>query len=327
MTVERDPVLDHALPIVDPHHHLWVRHGSRYLLDAFLADIRSGHRIVSTVYVECTHGYREDGPESMRPVGEAAFVADIAAKAESGASGATRICEGFIGTADFTLGAAVDAVLDALDHASGGRLRGIRVGANWDADPSVNTGTRPFGPPELLLGKRFREGFARLVRRGLPYDAFIYHPQLPDVIDLADSFPDATIVIDHCGGLLGIGPYADPGRDAYWRALVTEAAKRPNLRMKLGGLAARRCGFAYDAAMGADDLARLWRPYIRTCIDLFGPARCMFESNFPPDRAAGSYRTIWNAYKILASDLSPADKAWLFAGTARQTYNLKQDQV
>ena len=323
MSHPHPPVIEPDLPIIDPHHHLWLRPEIRYLLDEYVADVGSGHSIVSTVYVECSAMYRQTGPVAMRPVGEAEFVAGMAAMSASGLFGETRICEGFVGAADLTLGAGVDDVLDALAIASGGRLRGIRGVATWDADPGVNTGTRPFAPRGLLADRRFRAGVARLRPRGLVYEAWQYHPQLPEAVDLADAFPDTTIVIDHVGGLLGIGPYARPGLFESWKALIGKAAERPNIVMKLGGLAARRCGFAHLPRPTEDELARTWGPYILTCIDLFGPDRCMFESNFPPDNVAGSYRTIWNVFKLLAKGFSADDKTRLFSGTARRIYNLQ----
>jgi predicted TIM-barrel fold metal-dependent hydrolase len=291
-------IVEPDLPIVDCHHHLWLRDGSRYLLDEFAADLASGHNVLATVYVECGSMVRRSGPPALRPVGEAEFVAGMAAMSDSGLFGPTRICAAFVGAADLTLGPAVDEVLDALDASSGGRLRGIRGSVPWDADPSINVGGRPHAPRGLLLDAGFRAGFARLARRNLVYDAWQYHPQLPELCSLADVFAGATIVVNHCGGLLGIGAYAGPETFARWRALVTDVARRPNTLMKLGGMSRRRCGFGFEewpTPPTAADLADTWRPYVETCIELFGPARCMFESNFPPDSAAGSYRTVWNA--------------------------------
>lgn len=318
--------LEPDLPIVDAHHHLWHPHASRYYTDAFQADINaSGHRVVATVYVETSAMYRSTGPQHLRPVGEAEFAAGMAAMGESGAFGPTRICAAIVGAADLTLGDRVEDVLDALAQASGGRFRGVRGTANWDADASVNTGTRPFAPEGLLREARYRDGARWLARRGLVYDAWQYFPQLPDVCDLADHCPELTMVVNHCAGLLGIGPYARADNFERWRGLVTEAAKRPNLRMKIGGLAGGRTGFGYPARPAPptlDEVVADWRPYVETCIDLFGAERCMFESNFPVDKVAGSYGQIWNAFKTLAAGASPGEKRALFAGTAARTYGI-----
>jgi L-fuconolactonase len=320
--VDDTDVLDPDLPVIDCHHHLWHAHRAYFIKD-FATDLATGHTVLATVYIECGAMYRRHGPEALRSVGEVEFAAGQAAMSESGQYGPTRVCAVIIGAANLTLGDAVDEVLDALSAVSGGRFRGIRGVANWDADPSINTGSRPFGPPGLLSDTRFRAGFARLAARGHVYDAFQYYPQLPELCGLADAFPEATIVVNHCGGLLGIGPYARTDNFARWKECVGGIAKRPNALMKLGGLAGRRCGFAFEdrvAPATTTELAALWRPYIETCIELFGPDRCMFESNVPPDHAAGSYRTLWNVFKLIAAGCSVSEKRALFCETARRVY-------
>jgi len=322
---EADAIVQPDLPIIDSHHHLWLRPGSRYLLDEFAADLASGHNVIATVYIECGSMVRRSGPPALRPVGEAEFVAGTAAMSDSGLFGPTQVCAAFVGAADLTLGSAVEDVLDALALASGGRLRGIRGAAAWDADPSINAGGRPHAPRGLLLDAAFRAGFARLAARKLVFDAWQYHPQLPELYSLADAFESTTIVVNHCGGPLGIGAYAGRETFAHWKSLVTEVARRPNTQMKLGGISRRRCGFAFEdraTSPTAQELADAWRPYIETCIDLFGPTRCMFESNFPPDQVAGSYRTLWNALKLTASRCTPAERDELFSGTARRVYRI-----
>lgn len=318
--------LEPDLPIVDAHHHLWHPHAERYMTDAFQAAIlESGHNVVSTVYAECSVMHRKDGPVSLRTVGEAEFVAGMAAMSDSRMFGPTRICAGYIGAADLTLGDAVDEVLDALDVASGGRLRGIRGAANWDADASVNSGTRPLAPRGLLLDARFRAGLARLAKRNLVYDAWQYHTQLPELCSLADASPTAVMVVNHCGGLLGVGAYATADNFDRWRALVAEVAKRPNVLMKVGGLAGGRNGFGYHlraAPPSLDQVVADWKPYIETCIEHFGVDRCMFESNFPVDQVAGNYQMVWNVFKTITAGCSPAEKAALFSETAKRTYRV-----
>jgi predicted TIM-barrel fold metal-dependent hydrolase len=319
-----EEVIEPQLPIIDSHHHLWV-HPHERPIDEFRAELASGHNVQAIVYVECRARYLTNGPASLRPVGEAAFVADVGSRSHEGLFGSTRVCAAFVGAADLAMGSDVDGVLEALGVASGRRLRGIRGTAIWDADVSVNTSDRQFAPRGLLLSSRFRAGFARLVERKLVYDALQYHPQLPDVCSLADAFPGATIVVNHCGGLLGVGSYARPDTFARWRALVTAAAQRTNIVMKLGGLGMRRCGFGFDTRpvpATVEELALIWRPYIETCIELFGPGRCMFESNFPPDNVAGSYRAVWNVFKTITSGFSSAEKHDLFSGTAARIYGI-----
>src|SRR5260221_4331705 len=232
-----EDALEPELPIVDPHHHLWDHPGSRYMLDEILRDTNSGHRVLATVFVECMSMYRSDGPESMRPVGETEFVNGIAAQSASGQYGETRVAAGIVGFADLTLGGAVVPVLEAHIAAAPMRFRGIRHAGGFDASPDVrNSHTNP--PPDLYESPRFREGFARLSELGLSFEAWQYHPQMPMVTALAKAFPDTTIVLNHFGGPLGIGPYEGRREEVFgeWKKNMTELARYPNLVVKLVGL-------------------------------------------------------------------------------------------
>jgi predicted TIM-barrel fold metal-dependent hydrolase len=328
LALHREDILEPDLEIVDPHHHLWDFARHRYLLPELLADTGSGHAIVQTVFIECTACYRADGPAELKPVGETEFVNGIAAMSASGAYGKTRVAAGIVGMADLTLGARVEQVLAAHVAAGGGRFRGIRHAAGWqDKTPEVhNSHTDP--PPHLYRDHaKFRAGFAVLGRMGLCFDAWLYHPQIGDLIDLARAFPEQRIVLDHLGGPLGLGWYADKRAEifAQWRRDMAELARAENVAMKLGGLGMRINGFAFhrrERPPSSQELADAWRPYIDTCIAAFGPARCMFESNFPVDKISGSYATYWNAFKRLAAGASADEKALLFRDTARRFYNL-----
>lgn len=324
------PVPDPDLPIIDPHHHLYPSNhwsdGSPYLLGEFAADLASGHRIVSTVYVECGSLARREGPEHLRGAGEAAFVNVVGRLAETGAFGPTRVCEGFIGHADLSLGDLVEETLAVLMEASEGRLRGIRSSATWDPDPELSPGARAFAPRGLMADPSFRAGVRKLAAQGLVYDAWQYYPQLGELAELADAVPEATIACGHCGGLVGRRAYAGPDNFANWRSRLLELAKREHVVMKLGGLAHDRTGFGYRGRSerpSEADLVADWSPYIETCIEAFGAERCMFESNFPVDGVAADYRTLWTVFKRIASGCSSDEKASLFAGTARRVYGLR----
>ncbi|MFN3523185.1 MAG: amidohydrolase family protein [Phenylobacterium sp.] len=324
---EPEEILEPELPICDPHHHLWDYPGaSRYLLDELLADAGSGHRIESTVFVECGSFYQADGPEALRPVGETEFVNGQAAMSASGVYGPVRACAGIVGFADLTLGSEVEEVLAAHVVAGGGRFRGIRHAAGWDDSAAVrNSHTNP--PENLYARPDFRAGFARLADFSLSFEAWQYHPQLPQVTDLARAFPEQPIVLDHVGGPLGIGPYAGKREEIFpvWAANVRELASCPNVVVKLGGLGMAICGFDFHKRPekpGSEELAQAWRPYVETCIEAFGPERAMFESNYPVDGVSCSYATLWNALKRLASGASAPEKALLFKDVARRVYRL-----
>ena len=327
LAAAREPAMEPDLPICDPHHHLWDRAGGhRYLLSDLLADCAEGHRIESTVFIECRSFYRAGGPAAMRPVGETEFVNGAAAMSASGTYGPTRACAGIVGHANLSLGAAVEEVLAAHVAAGNGRFRGIRHSASWDDAPEIHN-NHTGSPPGVYRDATFREGFAKLAAFGLSFEAWLYHPQLDDVADLARAFPDQPIVLDHVGGPLGAGPYAGR-RDAVfadWKAAIGRVAACPNVHVKLGGLGMKICGFSFHQrprAPSSEELADAWRPYLVTAIEAFGPERAMFESNFPVDKESCGYGNLWNAFKRIASGASADEKAALFHDTAVRFYRL-----
>src|SRR5450755_4235317 len=326
LALRREDVIDPERPIVDAHHHLWDRGGQRYMIEEITRDIASGHNIVATVYVEARSMYRAGGPEALRPVGEVEFVNGVAAMSASGGYGAAAICAGIVGHANLLLGDGARAVLEAEIAAGQGRFRGIRHSSAWDADPEIAHmyAARPKG---LLLDSTFRKGFACLAPLGLSYDAWLFHPQIGELTDLARAFPDTRIVLDHCGGPVGIGRFAGKREETFaiWKASIQQVAKCPNVSVKLGGLAMKLLGYDFHLRPmppSSEELAIAWRPYIETCIEAFGLPRAMFESNFPPDKGQCSYQVIFNAFKRLAAPYSEAEKTALFSKTASEVYRL-----
>lgn len=327
-----EAALEPDLPICDPHHHLWDRTPvphtpSRYLLDEMLEDLASGHNIVSTVYIECGSMFRADGPEHLKCVGETEFVNGVAAMSASGQYGPCRIAAGIVGTAPLLLGGklAGDA-LDAQVAAGNGRFRGIRCGATTHPHPDVPNG-RLNPPPGMYADATFRDGFRELAPRGLSFEGWCYHTQIPELADLARAFPDVTFILDHFGGPLGIGPYKDKEDEVFeaWRPAVTALAELPNVTAKLGGVAMVVNGQGWheqDRPPTSQALMERTRRYYEHTIDVFGVERCMFESNFPVDRVSCSYNVLWNSFKRLAAGYSAAEKAALFHDTAARVYRL-----
>jgi L-fuconolactonase len=323
----QEPILEPDLPIVDAHHHFFdLPPWQRYSYDDLLQDLSSGHKVLATVYLQCRERYRIDGPIALRPVGETEFVEQVAKASASGRPDATKVCAAIIGHADLQLGAAVREVLQAHLAAAPARFRGIRHSAAADHDPAfVRQSVRP--RLDLLRQADFRAGFACLAEYGLSFDSWQYHPQLPDLLDLARAFPATTIVLNHVGGPAGIGGYAGRRDEifAQWSASIRALAGCPNVVVKLGGLGMRFCGFGFEDAARpptSEQLASAWRPYIETCIQAFGPQRCLFESNFPVDKVSCSYPVLWNAFKRLVAGYNAEEKASLFAGTANRVYRL-----
>jgi L-fuconolactonase len=323
----QEAAIEPELPICDPHHHLWDKREGRvdrrYLIDEIQEDIDSGHNIVSTVFVEHLAMFRADGPEEMKYVGEVEFANGVAAMAASGLYGKTKVAAGIVGFANLAQGASVRRVLEALVEAAPNRFRGVRCTGAWDPDPRI---ARAAGPG-MYLDPAFRKGFAELAPLGLTFDMTCRFPQLPECTDLARAFPDTTIVLNHLGGIAGIGAYAGRRDEIFraWRRDMTELAGSPNVVVKLGGLGMEYCGFGWHerpAPPTSEELAAATRPYFETAIELFGADRCMFESNFPVDKVSSSYGVLWNSFKRIAAGYNPREKAKLFHDTAVRVYRL-----
>ncbi|MGP2486741.1 amidohydrolase family protein [Pantoea ananatis] len=327
LALHHEKALMPDLAIVDAHHHLWDRQSGRYLVPDFSHDIeQSGHRVLSTVYVQCRSMLRRNGPETFKPVGEVEFASGAAAMFDSGHYGKASGCEAIVGGVSLLAGDDLQPVIELMMARSGGRLRGLRNPLAWHSDPRVVSS--PVTPPAgLATTTAFRKGAACLVRNGLSLDVWVYHTQLDDIIALADALPDLHIIVDHCGGPLGTGPYASKRDTAFqaWQKSITALAERPNVSMKISGFGMTVMGFPFAQSATPPDsraLCLAWRPLFETLVETFGVRRCMFASNFPVDKGMFSYGVFWNACKRLAEHASVEEKAHLFWRTAALSYRL-----
>ena len=307
-----ETVLDPELPIIDPHHHLWriPSPWGTYDLDDLWADTGSGHNVEQTVFIDARSGYRQDGPEHLKPVGESAFIATVAEQSAKATGKAT--IGAIISHAYMKLGAAVEEVLVGHLEAGRGLFRGIRSGFPQDLDA------------------RFLESFDVLARLDLTFDNFSFdYTRLPDLAKLANAYPEVPIIVNHLGGK--IDPEASDDEFANWRQCIDSVARCPNAVMKVGG--AQQAAGSWEPPfhmhrrerpIGSEELCELLYRYYIHAIEAFGPDRCMFESNFPVDKECVSYRTLWNAFKRIArrAGLSESEKLSIFSGTAARVYRV-----
>ena len=321
-----EETLEPEIPIFDTHHHFWVSrpepvHYQQYLLPELAADVGSGHNVRSTVFIEVRCEYRQDGPVEMKPVGEVEYIQTIADESATGKHGPTRAAAAIIGHADLKLGDGVRPVLEAMQAASPNRFRGVRHSVGWDESPELaNRDIKG-----ALATDGYRAGAKVLAGMGLVLDNSLYFHQLPELAEFARAVPELTIVLNHIGGLLRTGPYANRDDEVLpqWRSGVEEVAKCPNIIMKLGGVGQLRYGFYWhdrETAIGSDELARALGPLMEHCIQQFGPDRCMFESNFPVDNISYSYNVLYNAFKRLSKGYSASERAAMFHDTAARVY-------
>ena len=327
-----EEALEPELPICDPHHHFWDFRWERipyqrYLLHELAADLNGGHNVRSTVFVEARSMYRPGGPEELRPVGEVEFVQGLAAAGDTGLYGPAKAAAAIVGHANLNLGEGVRPVLEALRAASPNRFRGIRHSVTWDPHPEVEN-TAAYRAEGQMRSDAFRAGARVLAGMGLTLEGWMFFPQMRELADFARAVPELTIILNHIGGLLREGPYA--GRDeevlAEWRQGIAAAASCPNVVVKLGGIGMPRTGFDWHARgkpAGSEELAADMRPLVEYCIEQFGPARCMFESNFPVDKVSYSYTVMYNAFKRLTTQYTASERADMFHDVAARVYRVE----
>ncbi len=322
--------IEPALPIIDPHHHIWhsspVEGAEKWdPEDLFAYKTGCGHNIVATMFVESGVEYRSEGPPEFAAVGETDYAERVAREAEKRGGALKGTVAGIVAGADLIRGASVAELLDAHLDASE-RLRGVRSLIACDPDMPYDMGTRP----GMLVDPVFREGVAQLARRNLSLDVWLMQPQMAELVELARDFPETTFVLDHCGTPLGVGRFASDRDAAFadWRDLISKLAELPNMSVKLGGLNMPLTGLcvAHDAPepWGSEKLAQAQGRHILTTIELFGTDRCMFESNFPPDRELTGAMALWNGFKRLVAEFSADEKHALFFENANRIYRLGQ---
>lgn len=324
-----EPILEPELPILDSHIHLFDLPNNRYMLEDYLADAQAGHKIIGSIYCETQAFSYRDGPEHMRPLGEVEFANGVAAMAASGVYGDVKVNHGIVGHANLTLGSIVGELLDRCMETAPERYRGIRHVAVEPPDDRAYKYIMTFRPPRgVLETPGFPLGLKELQKRGLIFDAAVWHPTIPRLIELIDQFPDLTFVFNHMGCAVGVDMSEDEKRTLFktWSHNIQEIAIRPNVYCKTGGLGMPFWGFGFEERtdfVGSKELAEAWRPFFETAVEAFGAERCMMESNFPPDGRSSGFVPTWNAYKILTRNASDDEKAALYHGTAARVYRLE----
>jgi L-fuconolactonase len=319
--------IEPAMPIVDPHHHLFGSLEDRvyYRLEDLKRDLDSGHRIIGTVHAEAyDSGWRKTGPEALRPVGETEMIVGLTRQPLSTASGECQVAAGIICHANLLLGDQVEDVLREHEAVAQGRLRGLR-----HRTATVEGAIGRLNPmePRLLSHPQFRRGVSRLARFGLSLDTYSFHTQIGELIELADAFPGTTIVANHVVVPLGVAEFRSRRAEVLreWRAGMRALAVRPNVLVKVGGMGMPIFGFGFEhrnRPATAAELALAWSPYIETCVEAFGTSRCMFESNFPVDKQSSTYCELWNAFKLATERWSHRERTDLFYRTACKAYRL-----
>lgn len=327
LNLVQEAPIDPDVPCIDPQHHVWQsKRGFPYMLQDLAADVTAGHNIVATVFVGSGSHYRTDGPGHLRCVGETEWIQRHAEDYARRNPDGPALCTALVPHLDFRHDPAeVDEAL-AAHKAASPRVRGIRQSATWSDDPVVNLG-RPPAQRHVYLDPVFRKGLSRLARQGLTFDAYIFHDQMPELVDLARALPDTTIICNHMCAPLGQGGWASRRGEVLrdWQKGIRDLAALPNVHMKLGGVAMPMFGFGWQARPRpptSDEMVAAAGQFYEYTIDAFSPARCMFESNFPVDKLGCAYVPLWNSFKKVAARYSASERAALLCETARRLYRI-----
>jgi len=225
------------------------------------------------------------------PVGESAWLASVAAADAFGRPNA------LVAYADLC-SPALDEMLDG--HARYPALRGIRQ--------TLHRAALPGGAPDLLSDPAWLRGLSRLSARDLCFDMMIFPSQAVGALAAIRANPRLRVMLEHTG----CPPLGDAGGMEGWRVMMRAMAAEPNVWLKIGGLGM----FDRDWAAGAGDV-------VREAIDLFGPARCMFGSNFPVDQLAMPLARIWTAFDQMTRNYGKDERAAMFYETATMAYRLE----
>ena len=293
------------IPLVDAHHHVWRQADLAWLqgppqprifgeygaicrdypVEEYVAEARAAG-VVRSVYVQTNW-------PAGREEEEVAWVQSVADR-----DGFPHAIVGYADLAAPTVGAALDRM---MKHP---RLRGIRQQLHWHEHPLYRFAARP----DLMDDEAWRRGLTEVARRGLLFELQVFAGQMEAGARLARDFPQATFVLLHAGML------EDRSPDGWtrWRAGMRALAAAPNVHVKLSGLG------TFARACSVD----LWSPVIRETVDLFGPARCMFGSNFPIEKLWTSYAEVVRVTTECLAGLSAGVRRAVLHDTAARVYRL-----
>jgi predicted TIM-barrel fold metal-dependent hydrolase len=292
------------LRICDPHIHLWdlatglypgleqpstsfigdnAAIARSYLLPEFLAEAGPGIAIEAAVHVEA---FPTDPLAELRHLQSMADAAPLPLA--------------IVGHADLT-DPGLAALLDRMASAPG--LRGIRQVVNLHPDPVFTYVTR-----DLLADPAFRQGFGQLGPRGLSFDLQLYPHQAGQAAALAAAHPGTQIILNHAGMWVD----RDAGGWRRWKTGLRLLADCPNVAVKISGLG------MFDTRFTLESL----RPLVLETIEAFGPARCMFASNFPVDKLFSTYAALWEAFAAIIAGFPAAERDAMLRANARAIYRI-----
>jgi predicted TIM-barrel fold metal-dependent hydrolase len=291
--------------IIDAHHHVWRLDRTPWLagppeprifgdydplrrdypIEEYAADVR-GQGVVGSVYVQVNVALGDE-------------VEEVEWAAEAGAR--EGLVQGVVAFADLAR-PDVGEVLDRQRASS--VLRGVRQQLHWHPDPAYRFAATPDG----MLRPEWQRGLMEVAARGLLFELQVFPDQYQYALRLVDAFPNTTFVLVHAGML---EDRSEQGWAA-WRRGLERFAERDNVYLKLSGLGTftRRCA--------PED----WRPVIGQAVDIFGPQRCMFGSNFPIEKLWTTYGTLIDVFRAGIASYSGAEQRQILHDVAARVYRI-----
>lgn len=293
--------------IVDPHHHLWDRQRYRYpwLAEPVVSGIVGDTTPLCRDYLVADFVADHGELEVARSVHIQAEIAhDLSVEEtrwlQSLADAGPGYPHGIVAYADLSA-ADVDAVLAA--HCQSPNLRGIRQILNIHSDPIKTFVTRDY-----MAEEAWQRGLGLLAGYGLSFDMQLYWPQMAQGAATARRHAGTQIVVNHTGMPMD----RDADGIAGWRNGMRTLASCPNVAVKISGLGMTDHHWTTDSI----------RPFVLETIEIFGPDRCLFASNFPVDKLFGSYAAVWAAYDEITRGCTADERAGLFHANAVRVYRL-----
>ncbi|WP_299949461.1 amidohydrolase family protein [uncultured Ruegeria sp.] len=293
--------------IIDPHHHLWdlanpypwlqnpmgVGVGGdlnaiaqNYLLSDYLRDC-SSYDLRGAVHVEADY-------ERSRAEEETTWVQSIL----NGSEIATGLVV-YAPLQNSNVGALLDTHLSNSAH-----VKGVRQILCWHQKPQFCF----VDDPSLMDSAAWRRGLNELAKRNLSFDLMVYQQQLNQAHNVIAAHPDVFFVINHTA----MPEDRSTAGFAQWRDDLKRVSNLPNVAIKISGLG--QTDWAWTEAS--------LRPYVLEAIEIFGPKRAMFASNFPVDKAYSSFDRLYGAFESITKDFGRDEQQNLFHDTAKNIYRL-----
>ena len=298
-------MIRYAGPVIDTHHHIWMRKDVAWLKDPPI------RRAIGDFF-----GLRRDIPveEWMHDVVPEGVVKSVHVTANWGAARAldeTRWLQGVADRHGFPHGIVAQADLTDPDIAAQLRaqrefpnLRGVRHQLHWDSAPLRQNVSRP----DLCNTLEFRRGFALLEQHDLHFELQVFAAQASYAVELIKAFPGVRFILLHAGMLTERTPAAIE----QWRGALATIAEFPNVHVKISGL----------NMFNPDWTVKSMRQQVRDAIQIFGIERTIYGSNFPLEKLHASYADLIGAYRTVLSEYPGDDQRRVLHDNAVSFYRL-----